>query len=214
MAIVAKENTWHRRLYKELHHVESVPPTPVYGDNSASIMMLDTGVTKRSRHYAIEWFLVRNRVDDGELVVDWVPTDANLADFFTKKLPRARFVALRNQIMDDEPVIANCVFDEQCDCDGSLPSHIRRVDELVQDAWMGEFMEWPPTPVIAAMARVAPDGEEEQVEVQEDPEQPEAPEALAIARQPEAAQPARQAQAAIDADCVGKCCVGSRLYTG
>lgn len=108
MAILAKENTWHRRLYSEIFNTTELPPTMVYGDNSASLMMLEAGVTKRSRHFAIEWFLVHDRVDEGELKVEWVPTEANLADFFTKKLPRARFTELRNVIMNcGEPVVAN-----------------------------------------------------------------------------------------------------------
>lgn len=125
MAIVAKENTWHRRLYTEMRGVDKLPPTPIFGDNTASIMMLDLGVTKRNRHFAIEWHLVRERVDDGELKVEWLPTEANLADFFTKKLPRARFVALRNQIMDaGEPaVIINCVHCDDEGCDGSPLSY-------------------------------------------------------------------------------------------
>lgn len=176
MAIVAKENTWHRRLYTELHSIEQLPPTPVFGDNSASIMMLDTGVTRRSRHFAIEWFLVRDRIDDGELKVEWVPTEANLADFFTKKLPRARFTSLRDQIMHaDDSAVANCIICADPECDGSLSAQCD-VRELNMDAWMGapEWVRPPETPVFARMARVESDDEL----VQEEPVHPEELEAV------------------------------------
>src|SRR3954464_2421162 len=79
--------------------IKELAPTPVYGDNTASIAMLSTGVTKRSRHYAIEWYKMHDLVEQKELKVSWVPTGENLADFFTKKLPRERFCLLRDQLM-------------------------------------------------------------------------------------------------------------------
>ena len=58
-------------------------------------------MTKRSRHFSIEWFKFRDLVENQELAVSWVSTDQNLADFFTKKLPRERFVYLRDSLMGD-----------------------------------------------------------------------------------------------------------------
>jgi len=139
MAIVAKESTFNRRLFSEIFNAGTMPPTS--GDNSASIMMLDAGVTKRSRHYAIEWFLVRDRVDEGELKVEWVPTETNLADFFTKKLPRARFTELRDAIMcvDAEPVMVKMM---NCDDDpwqGYSRAFEEWLLELNPDAWIGGY---------------------------------------------------------------------------
>jgi len=136
MAILAKENTWHRRLYSEIFNTTELPPTMVYGDNSASLMMLEAGVTKRSRHFAIEWFLVHDRVDEGELKVEWVPTEANLADFFTKKLPRARFTELRNAIMNcEEPVVANMLRFNSDESEEFLIDDT--CFDMNSDSWMG-----------------------------------------------------------------------------
>ena len=101
LTIIGKENTWERRVYQEIMGISELPPTPIYGDNTASISMLTTGVTKRSRHYSIEWFKMKDLIELKELVVSWVPTGENLADFFTKKLPRERFCSLRDQLMGD-----------------------------------------------------------------------------------------------------------------
>ena len=48
--------------------------TPVFGDNSASITMLGNGMTKRSRHYDIEWHYMHDRVEAQESKVTWVAT--------------------------------------------------------------------------------------------------------------------------------------------
>ena len=67
-------------------------------------MMLGSGVTKRSRHFEIDWFKTQDLVEQGELVTEWISTLDNLADFFTKKLPREKFERLRDSLMgrDDE----------------------------------------------------------------------------------------------------------------
>ena len=129
MAIIGTENTWQRRVYSELMGIKgTLPPTLVYGDNAASLLMLDSGVTKRSRHFAIEWFKVKELVDEKELEVKWVAGEDNLADFFTKKLPRQRFTKLRNLVMgcDEEPTIARCLTDFTCNC------HIKQTSPLFQ----------------------------------------------------------------------------------
>ena len=88
-----KENSWQRKIIKEL------PPTPVKGDNMACISLISSGVTKRSRHFDIDWFKFKDLVDNGEIEVTWVPTDDNWADFFTKKLAREKFEKFRDVLM-------------------------------------------------------------------------------------------------------------------
>jgi hypothetical protein len=91
--------------------------------------MLSSGVTKRSRHYSIEWFKMHDLIEQKELHVSWVPTGENLADFFTKKLPRERFCLLRDKLMGTQadqnwfiPIAARCVYVDNCDCHLSLPN--------------------------------------------------------------------------------------------
>jgi len=139
MMLLGKENIWQRRLYKELMGIQELQPTQVKGDNAASLLLLDSGVTKRSKHFAIEWFKVKELVEEKEMEVEWVDGEHNLADFFTKKLPTTRCISLRNQIMqcDSEPVIVGCVYDEECGCNGQLDQH-RWWAELNADVFMGE----------------------------------------------------------------------------
>ena len=76
----------------------------VHGDNTASISLISAGVTKRSCHFSIEWFYFKELVEQKELTVTWVVTGENLADFFTKKLAREKFVYFRDKLMGS-PVI-------------------------------------------------------------------------------------------------------------
>ena len=99
MTIIGKENSWQRRMYQDIHGRATLPPTLIHGDNTASLALLGSGVTKRSRHFDIEWFKVKQLVEDGEFTVSWVKTDENVADFFTKKLPKEKFVYFRDRLM-------------------------------------------------------------------------------------------------------------------
>ena len=102
LTTIGKENSWQRQIYQELYGLNQIPPTGVHGDNTASISLLSSGVTKRSRHFAIEWFKVKDLVENGEMQVQWVPTDQNPADFFTKKLAKDKFVIFRDLLMGND----------------------------------------------------------------------------------------------------------------
>ena len=102
LTVIGKENSWQRQNYLELNRIESLAPTPIHGDNTASIALTSCGVTKRSRHFSIEWFKVKDLIENGEIQVQWVPTDQNVADFFTKKLAREKFVLFRDLLMGNE----------------------------------------------------------------------------------------------------------------
>ena len=55
---------------------------------------------QRSKHIDRRHFYVREMVENGEIVVPYVQSDDNLADFFTKPLTAKKFFALRNNIMN------------------------------------------------------------------------------------------------------------------
>ena len=55
----------------------------------------------RMKHVQRRHFFVRDMVETFELEVPFVRTNDNLADFFTKPLPAAKFHALRKQIMNE-----------------------------------------------------------------------------------------------------------------
>ena len=54
----------------------------------------------RTKHIDRRHYFIRELVEDGKIVVPFVSSAENLADFFTKPLPAAKFFALRDKIMN------------------------------------------------------------------------------------------------------------------
>ena len=54
----------------------------------------------RSRHIERKHYFIRELVEMGRIVVPYVNSADNLADFFTKPLKPSRFFALRDRIMN------------------------------------------------------------------------------------------------------------------
>ena len=74
----------------------------VFQDNKSAILMQKNGrnsCTGNSRHIKIRYFWVKNRIDDKEISVEYLPTNLMLADFFTKPIQGERFRELRKNIM-------------------------------------------------------------------------------------------------------------------
>ena len=74
----------------------------LYQDNQSTILMLKNGrnsCTGNSRHIHIRYFFVKDRVDKGEVKVEYCPMLQMLADFFTKPLQGALYNKFRDVIM-------------------------------------------------------------------------------------------------------------------
>ena len=65
---------------------------PLYEDNQACIKILENPVYHaRTKHIGIKVHLVRDYFEKGEIVVPYISTHEQLADIFTKPLPKATF---------------------------------------------------------------------------------------------------------------------------
>ena len=70
------------------------------GDNQSAIAVCKNGIkSERTKHIDIKYHFITDRIKNGELQLEWIPTDAQLADIFTKALGKQVFVRLREQIM-------------------------------------------------------------------------------------------------------------------
>lgn len=64
-------------------------PAVLHGDNAASIALtLNTKGHARAKHIDIRHHYIRERVAEGEIQLVQIPSEENLADIFTKPLPR------------------------------------------------------------------------------------------------------------------------------
>ena len=105
----AKEGVFLRRFLDELGLGSSgptalAPPTALATDNKAARdLAYNPEHHEKSKHIERRHFYVRELVENEELVVPFVSTTANMADFFTKPLAGEAFFRLRNTIMNLPP---------------------------------------------------------------------------------------------------------------
>ena len=96
----SQEIVYVRALFKELGF-EPAAPTDLNGDNQAARQTAYNPTNhERMKHVKRRHLYVRECIENGELVVPYVPSSANLADFFTKPLKPAPFFEMRDKIMN------------------------------------------------------------------------------------------------------------------
>ena len=97
----AKEAVFLDRLCSELGFKRGNDPIQLSCDNKAAIdSSYNPENHSRTKHIDRRHYFIRELVEDGKLVVPYVSSAENLADFFTKPLPPAKFFVLRDKIMN------------------------------------------------------------------------------------------------------------------
>ncbi|XP_071694424.1 uncharacterized mitochondrial protein AtMg00810-like [Rutidosis leptorrhynchoides] len=98
VANVVVESCWLRNLLLELHCPTS-KATLVYCDNISAIYLSGNPVQhQRTKHVEIDIHFVREKVAKGQVRVLHVPTRYQIADIFTKVLPRLLFTDFRSSL--------------------------------------------------------------------------------------------------------------------
>ncbi len=73
--------------------------TVIYEDNQAGIALSTNRITsKRSKHIAIRYHFTRERIESEEIELEYIKTEHQLADIFTKPLPKPRTMKLRELV--------------------------------------------------------------------------------------------------------------------
>ena len=79
-----------------------------FEDNAACIEVATSKakIRPRTKHLAVRLFHFRDHIEKGLISIEHVPSRDQLADIFTKPLPRHQFHHLRDQIMgwDTDPI--------------------------------------------------------------------------------------------------------------
>ena len=82
---------WVRRILKDLLLPQQLP-TQLYIDNQSAMKLAKHLMTKpASRHILLRYHWLREQVREKILKLAYVKTDDNLADPFTKVLPKFKF---------------------------------------------------------------------------------------------------------------------------
>jgi hypothetical protein len=80
--------------------VTDIPPRNVYEDNAAYIKLaMMPKISPRTKHIGIPWHWFRSKIINLEVSVIAVDTDSQLADQYTKGLPRESFERGRKAVM-------------------------------------------------------------------------------------------------------------------
>ena len=66
--------------------------TTLFVDNQSAIQLVKNPVYhKRTKHIDIRYHFIREKIENGDIAVEYVPSEEQKADIFTKALPRERF---------------------------------------------------------------------------------------------------------------------------
>lgn len=97
-AAAAKEVCWLRKLLSGIGY-RCDKRTVLYVDNQSAIKLVkNPQFHKRTKHIDIRYHFIREKHESGELEVKYVPSESQLADIYTKALPRDRFLYLRDSL--------------------------------------------------------------------------------------------------------------------
>jgi hypothetical protein len=91
------EVLWIRQLLVDMS-CPQVNPTVIYEDNKGAIDLANhPGYHRRTKHINIRYHFIRDFIANGEIMVIYVPTKRQLANPFTKGVPRPEFTSSRIQ---------------------------------------------------------------------------------------------------------------------
>jgi KUP system potassium uptake protein len=95
LTAVMREILYLQALIVELYE-PIIPPIPIYCDNQGALTLATNNkFHARMKHIDIQYHYVRSLVWSGLLDLQYCPTEDNIADIFTKALPRLRLTKLR-----------------------------------------------------------------------------------------------------------------------
>jgi len=91
---------WVRDLLKTIG-MHDGKPVVIREDNKAAIDMVNDGATTsdRTKHVHIRNNFIGQFIDSNDIDIEYCPTRVTVADIYTKPLPKAQFVYLRDYLL-------------------------------------------------------------------------------------------------------------------
>lgn len=97
-AMAAQESTWLVQLLEDLHQPTDYA-VPFYCDNLSAIRLAENPVFHaRTKHVEVHYHFIREKVLQGEIVLEHIRTEDQVADLFTKSLGGNKFENLSKQL--------------------------------------------------------------------------------------------------------------------
>ena len=99
VSMTALEVIWLRNVLSDLG-LPQQGPSVIYCDNRSCIHMANNDSTgPRTKHIAIKYHFIKDQIAAGNIVLQYVPSIDNIADFLTKPLVGERFVRMREELL-------------------------------------------------------------------------------------------------------------------
>ncbi|CAI5746401.1 unnamed protein product [Peronospora destructor] len=94
-----QEAVWIKVFLCELGEMASDEAIKIYEDNQGSIALAkNPEFHKRTKHIDIRYHFVREKVETGEVLLEYCPTQDMLADMMTKPIVAVQFEVLRSRL--------------------------------------------------------------------------------------------------------------------
>ena len=94
-----QEAVWLKTFLIELGEMHENDAVKIYEDNQGSITLAkNPQFYKRTKHIDIRYHFVREKIEDGEVILEYISTTNMLADLMTKPIPATQFCVLRNKL--------------------------------------------------------------------------------------------------------------------
>jgi len=72
----------------------------MFGDNESAQTLSKNGIkSERTKHIAIKYAFIHSEVESGRVSLEWISTKKQVADIFTKSLPRLQHEKLREKLL-------------------------------------------------------------------------------------------------------------------
>ena len=102
--LIAADDVVPQILWTQLFlEAQGYPMKHVLNQDNQSAILLETNgkasSSKRTRHFNIRFFYIKDQIDRGLITVRYCPTEEMLADFFTKPMQGEKFRTFRGWVM-------------------------------------------------------------------------------------------------------------------
>lgn len=99
MAFATAELYWLRMLFKELQIPLTAPPH-LYCDNLGALALASNPIFHvTTKHIEVDYHFIWEKILHKDLVANYISTEDQCADIFTKGLTSTRFLFLRDKLM-------------------------------------------------------------------------------------------------------------------
>ena len=90
---------WSMQLLQELHFDKLTIEIGVDNKCSMHLLKQGTGSFKRAKHIKMRFFWLKDLIDEGEIILKYVPSEELVADMLTKATTGAKFKYLRGKLL-------------------------------------------------------------------------------------------------------------------